>query len=203
MGRHVKNLSGLKFNKLTVLIEIKRERNRVYWECLCDCGNVKFIDSGSLQNGHTKSCGCGIFNNEFDTVTKSGLERIKNIWFLMKGRCLNLNNPCYDEYGGRGITICEEWVNSFDSFYNWSMSNNYSDTLTIDRINNDGNYEPGNCKWATGIEQANNKRNNTKVEYKGQIVRLYELCNNDHKRVIKVAQRISRGWDVERALLTE
>ena len=86
----------------------------------------------------------------------------------MKARCYNANNPYYYNYGGRGISICDEWLNDFSSFYNWAVNNGYKDTLFIDRINNNGNYEPSNCRWVTPKENSNNKRNNIYIAYKGE-----------------------------------
>jgi len=90
--------------------------------------------------------------------------RLRSIWSLMKQRCLNQNCPAYNDYGGRGITICQEWINSYKKFENWSYNNGYENDLTIDRIDNDGNYEPSNCRWVTMAEQSINKgmyKNNT------------------------------------------
>ena len=102
--------------------------------------------------------------------------RLYRIWADMKRRCKNPDRPCYKDYGGRGIRVCQEWENSFDSFREWALNNGYSDDLSIDRIDNDGNYEPSNCRWATPKEQANNKRNNFYISYKGETRTLTEWC---------------------------
>jgi len=200
MSTPVKNMSGLKFGRLTVLENYTIINKVTKWECLCECGKQLFVAAGGLQSGKRKSCGCYLKDNP--PFRKHGLDgsRINQIWYNMKTRCFNKNNGQYVDYGGRGITICEEWLD-FMNFYNWAIANGYEDNLTIDRIDNDGNYEPGNCRWATTVEQAVNKRNNTTIFYKGKISRLTEICENQ-QRVYKVAQRIRRGWSAEKAIET-
>ena len=121
----------------------------------------------------------------------------------MKNRCFNPNTPRYKDYGARGITVCDEWKDDFKSFYDWSMSNGYSDDLTIDRINNDGNYEPSNCRWVTQMIQANNSRHNHNITYKNETHSL-----SDWSRILGLSfhllsNRINLyGWGVERAFET-
>ena len=131
------------------------------------CGTEAKIVMAQVKRGHTKSCGCyGKQNAKNGTNKKHNLcnTRIYGIWKAIKGRVLNPKYKTYKYYGGRGITICDEWKNDFMSFYNWAMSNGYSGRLSIDRINNDGNYEPNNCRWTTQTIQSRNTRvykNNT------------------------------------------
>lgn len=162
----MQDLTGNKFHRLTVLGFIRKDRHyNSYWLCRCDCGNETAVTAGRLRSGHTKSCGCYSIEKAKETCIKRntthGLSehRLYNIWCNMKERCFNPNNPDYIKwYGSRGITICDEWKNSFQSFYDWAINNGYSDELSIDRKDVNGNYEPGNCRWATAKEQVKNQR---------------------------------------------
>lgn len=156
------DLTNMRFGRLTVKYKVLK-KERIYWYCECDCGGSKTIRSDALVNSWTKSCGC-INNEKKHNMTNP---RIYDIWIGIKSRCINENNQAYCKYGGRGITICEEWLNDFMSFYNWSMENGYNDSLSIDRIDNDGNYEPDNCRWATSKEQCNNRSSNHLIEING------------------------------------
>jgi hypothetical protein len=191
------SLIGNKYGKLTVLerVIIKGDKH-TYWRCKCDCGGEKIARSDALQNGDTSHCGC-VNNN--GTHHKTG-HRINNIWGGMKERCLNENCKNYSEYGGRGITICSEWLNDFMSFYNWSMENGYSDNLSIDRINVNGNYEPGNCRWATPKEQSNNTRINNLIEIEGEIKSLSQWAELSGVSRQTIQRRINKGIKGEEIL---
>lgn len=129
--------------------------------------------------------------------------RIYKTWTDMKSRCLNPNRPKYKRYGGRGITICEEWLNSFEAFYDWAMANGYREDLTIDRIDNDGNYEPSNCRWITLAEQAANKSTNHFITHEGMTFTIAEWARRINVRREVLKDRICRyGWSPERALTT-
>ena len=162
------DLTGEKFGHLTV---VKRTEDKVLssgvkkaqWLCQCDCGKQKSIIGESIRNGTTKSCGCHRGDSLVLYSTKHGkrYERIYDIFCGIKKRCYNENCINFKNYGGRGIEICDEWLNDFQRFYDWSIEHGYNDTLTIDRIDNDGNYEPSNCQWITKSENTR-KRN---IEY--------------------------------------
>ena len=165
-----KDLTGQKFGRLTVIERTENKGKQTMWKCLCDCGNYTIINGYSLRNGISKSCGClsGELAKQRKQTHNHHGERMYNIWKNMKQRCFNTNNKNYNSYGGRGITVCVEWKNDFQAFYDWSMLNGYTDELTIDRIDNDGNYKPSNCRWTNAKIQSNNRRNNHLITYDGK-----------------------------------
>lgn len=180
MNKNIRNLIGQKFGRLTVIGLSDRESRKTYWICQCDCGNVKEVRSDSLLIGAIRSCGClkkeqDYVNLSQTTHNMSGT-RIYSIWQEMKGRCYNVNNTRYYRYGGRGITVCDEWKYNFEPFYQWAMKNGYSDDLTIDRIDNDSNYCPENCRWATIKEQCNNRSTNIVIQIGNAKKTLTEWC---------------------------
>jgi hypothetical protein len=169
------NLSGQKFGRLTA-VQYKgvRGRRRTYWECHCDCGNVVYVDSCHLRSGHTTSCGCLKVEKIERLNKKTGLSTSKLYYAYrnMLNRCFYKKLAMYQEYGARGITVCDEWIdkeNGFKNFVEWAKVNGYSEDLTLDRIDVNGNYEPSNCRWVDLYVQANNKRNNLRVKINGEI----------------------------------
>lgn len=165
------NRIGDRFGRLTVLSRSENRNGRVYWNCQCDCGTRLAIRGLDLPYGDTRSCGCLQRELSADRKrvhghsTHRGMSSTYRSWTNMKVRCLNPNYKHYKHYGGRGISVCDRWLNSFKNFLQ-DMGERPSG-LTLERINNNGNYEPGNCKWATIDEQNNNSRNNHKVEFYG------------------------------------
>lgn len=163
------NITGKKFNKLTTIKFICKNghQNRAKWLFRCDCGNEKILDKGKVTGGYTKSCNCLMikeqerFVKNATTHSLSGGRSKKrpeyNAWVGIKRRCLNVNDASYHNYGGRGIKVCNRWKDSFKNFWD-DMGKRPSKKHSIDRINNDGNYEPNNCRWATDLQQMRNKR---------------------------------------------
>lgn len=196
------DLTGQRFGRLTVIRKNGRMNRNVAWECKCDCGNTKTISSYSLRSGRSQSCGClnkELVTKMMTTHGKSGT-RLHRIWTLMKNRCTSDTSPDYPKYGGRGVTVCDEWL-KFDAFYEWSISHGYDDTLSIDRIDNDGNYCPDNCRWATKKQQENNKSTNSLIEYNGETHTIAEWADIKGINYETLRCRIKYfGWSPEKAL---
>ena len=199
MGAFI-DLTGQKFGKLTVIERAENKNGRVAWLCKCDCGNFTTVTSKRLRNGDTKSCGC--YHKEKISKHNKSNSRLYNIYSHIKQRCYNLKNCRYKNYGGRGITICDEWLHNFQAFYDWAMANGYDDTLTIDRIDNNKGYSPDNCRWITNKEQQSNKCNNHLITYNGKTQTMAMWANEKNINESTLAHRISRGWNIDRALNT-
>lgn len=203
------DLTGRKFTRLTVMKRAENKvgkdgRSRVMWECKCDCGKTVAVDSANLTCGKTMSCGClqaellsKRRRSHGDTET-----RLYRIWQQMKNRCNNPNVIAYPQYGGRGICVCDEWMHDFVAFKEWSVANGYTDKLTIDRINNDGNYCPDNCRWVTAAVQANNRRSNVIFDYNGEKHNMTEWAKIIGINPRTLRSRYHAGWSVDRMLST-
>ncbi len=189
---------GKRFGNLVVIAEGEKSTNHreFRWICRCDCGNITQSISGfDLRSGHTKSCGCLHLEKMKDVKTTHGKSssRLYHIWQNMRARCNRPSSQFYSCYGGRGITVCEEWRNSFETFYEWAMANGYSDDLTIDRINNDGNYEPSNCRWATQERQNRNTRKNVFLSVNGITKTISEWAKETGVSYSTISWRYKQG----------
>jgi hypothetical protein len=198
-------MTGKRYGRLVVLGEHGKVHGSIItWACLCDCGNSKVIRGDKLRNGETRSCGCFARESASERFTKHGGRKTKlyGIWSGMVNRVTNPNNDRYDSYGGRGIKVCDRWMD-FGNFRN-DMGDTYRPGLTIERIDNDGNYEPGNCRWATWQEQARNKRTSHIIAREGEGIALAEAVEGTGIKYSTVEARINAyGWSTERALTEE
>lgn len=201
------DLTGERYGRLTVLRRSSKTHTpngtpQVYWECLCDCGNNATVTSNDLRSGHTKSCGClNVERSRSANITHGGRRtRLYNIWNNMKQRCINPKGTMYEYYGGRGISVCSDWLNSFSSFQNWAFSSGYADDLTLDRFDNDGDYCPENCHWIPMCEQAKNRRNIHQLTFNEKTMSVTEWGEATGFGYHVIKDRLRHGWSVERAL---
>lgn len=200
------DLSGKRFGRWTVIERVYQEgMTGTLFKCECDCGNTGVVSSSTLLKGKSKSCGCyqKIYDAESNKTHGMSGTRIWRIWSCMKARCNNEKDTTYQYYGARGIKVCDDWNNSFESFHEWSVDNGYNENLTLDRIDVDGNYEPENCRWITMKEQGSNRRNNVLYELNGQkktLPQWGEEYGIDYRKVYR--RMYYSKWDLEKALTT-
>ena len=196
------DLTNKKFNKLSVVEKTTNQKHKTMWKCKCDCGNIVFVTTSNLTCNRVKSCGCLKTEKliERSTTHNQRHTNLYEVWKTMKQRCFNSNNKSYKNYGARGIQVCEEWKNSFDSFYKWSMSNGYKQGLTIDRINNNDNYCPENCRWTDRTTQANNSRWNKHIIIDGKDDTLANWIRYFNTTPTKYYLRIKKGYSEQDAL---
>lgn len=202
MPNKIEVITGDRYGRLTIVLEVESRNKQRFFECKCDCGVVITACLYSLRRGSIVSCGC--FHKEymssvFKTHGYTGT-RLYNTWLNIKQRCCNPNNPRSKNYGLNGVTVCNEWLNSFEAFKNWSLANGYNDNLTIDRINVYGNYEPENCRWITNSAQQSNRRNNRVITFNGLSKTITEWAREKGISIKTLQCRINSGWDIEKAL---
>lgn len=203
----LKDLTGQRFGRWSVVGEAPKKGGQRHWHCLCDCGNEKDVYVGSLSRGVSMSCGCQRDEETARRNFKHGVcdgyhtgtpPRTYNSWRNMKARCQNPKNHKYPIYGGRGITVCDNWQ-TFAGFY--ADMGDCPDDHSIDRIDNDGNYEPGNCRWATVEQQMSNQSTNRMLNFDGKTQTLAQWSRDIGINPITISRRINIcGWSVERAL---
>lgn len=196
------NLINQRFNKLLVIERAKNQNDKTMWKCKCDCGNEVFVLTSNLRCNRIKSCGCLKVDKlvKRSTTHNQRHTNLYEVWKTMKQRCYNENNKSYKNYGGRGITICEDWKTNFTSFYNWSMANGYKKGLTIDRIDNNSNYCPENCRWTDRMTQANNSRWNKHIIVNGKDDTLANWLRFYNLTYDKYYKRINKGFSEQEAL---
>lgn len=175
------NLTGCQFGKWTV---IEWDPANANWICKCSCGTIRGVDQWRLRVGGSKSCGCPTFSYKHP---------LYNIWQSVKGRCFNKNKDCYDNYGGRGILMFEEWIDDPEKFIEWGIKNGWKPGLTIERKDVDGNYVPDNCTFIPLTEQALNRRNTIKVIFEGKEYPLSAICRKIGISRDTVYTRITKG----------
>lgn len=206
------DLTGQRFGRLKAIERAENTKdNKAQWICECECGSTVVVSASNLRRKSTKSCGC--LRSEMATQhltignhnRKHGLTGTKLyvLWQCMKQRCTNPLSKDYKDYGGRGVAVCDEWLNDFQAFYNWSYANGFKEGLSIDRINVNGNYEPNNCRWVDTKEQANNKRNNHILTYNEETHTVAEWSKITGIKYNTLLNRINKyNWSIEKALTT-
>lgn len=192
------DLAGQKFGRLTVISYARKDKEgNILWNCLCDCGNTKIILRNNLKSGHTQSCGC----YKIEVVTNHGHAKSGNksptyhSWCGVITRCINPNHKNYMDYGGRGITVCERWSHSFKNFL--EDMGERPKGMSIDRINNDGNYYKENCKWSTITEQNRNMRNNVRLTFNGKIKLQADWAKEWEINPVVISYNIRKGHSME------
>lgn len=200
MRRPHKDIAGQRFGRLVAIEYLGKS----LWLCKCDCGNTSTPKSWSLRSGTTQSCGCLHKEIVGKKSTKHGLgdTRIYSIWRNMKQRCNNPNATKYEIYGGKGIKVCNEWLD-FNNFYKWATENGYEDSLSIDRIDGNKDYTPDNCRWTTYQVQANNTTQNHYLTHIGKTQTISGWAEEIGIEQNTLNTRIARGWSVEKALTTK
>lgn len=200
--------TGTKFGKWTVVEEVSpiyiSNKPRRMFKCQCECGNIKEVQLYCLRNGHSTSCGCEQRKRASEANLKHGLtdkHPLYCTWKNMKKRCNSPYSSEYSNYGGRGIKICKEWLDSFNCFYEWAINNGWNKSLTIDRIDVNGNYCPENCRWVDIKTQMNNTTKNHYIEYNGNTFTLSTLAEHLNIPYNIVRYRISKcNWNVEQLI---
>lgn len=200
------DLTGQRFGYLTVIsrAESDPKRKERRWNCLCDCGEMTAVPSYRLRHGGVTSCGCHQYDRNFCSKKAKWNQRLYRVYQSIQTRCYNQNSDNYYLYGGRGITICDEWK-EFDNFCDWALSNGYDESApfgecTIDRIDPNKGYSPDNCRWVSMKKQNNNRRNNHLITFNGETKTIAEWEREMGLYRGAILIRLKHGWDIEHAL---
>jgi hypothetical protein len=195
-----------RYGRLTIIHAIAERGKPLKMKVVCDCSTIKDVHWDNLKGDKTTSCGCVHREATIRVTLTHGHSRVGKIsdeyrcWLGMIQRCTNSNVRGYPDYGGRGIKVCERWLNSFENFFE-DMGQRPSKSHSLDRFpNNDGDYKPGNCRWATKLEQMSNKRSNRLIDYQGELLCLAEWARRTGIRAETITSRLKKGWSIERAL---
>ena len=192
----MQDLTGKRFFKLVVIQKVGTKNGKRMWECRCDCGNKTVVSTNQLTSGRTKSCGCLSGRPGGKSPGWKGTA-VYSRWQAMKKRCYQVGTSGYENYGGRGIKVCDEWKDNPSAFCEWALANGFSEELTLDRIDVNGDYCPENCRWATKTEQARNKRNNLILEYNGR-----KMTEAEYLEITGVKQG-SISWRLRKSKMSE
>ena len=196
-----KDLTGMKFGNLTAIKNLGRKTGNILWLCHCDCGKDIKCYQYNLERGTSTSCGClrSFYAKQTRCCHGESTGTLYKKWGSIKTRCYNKKIPCYKNYGGRGIKICDDWL-KFWNFREWAYKNGYSDGLTLERIDVNGNYEPDNCKWISMAEQQSNKRTSVFITYNGVKKTLSQWSKELGLSKEAIRYRYNVGWTPEECL---
>lgn len=195
--------TGEKYGRLTVALEVEGNSYSRRILCKCDCGGSKIVSLVQLLSGNTQSCGCLKREMRIKQNTTHGFagHSLYSVWSSMKGRCFNSNDNSYKNYGARGVIVCEEWL-EFESFYKWAVGAGYKRGLTVERKDNNGNYEPSNCELLPFEEQSKNRRSNHYITYNCQTKTMAQWSRDLNINYSTLKDRIRSGWSIEKSFTT-
>lgn len=204
MPPRIKVMPGERYGRWVIVNEVEfNNAGSRKFICKCDCGTMRAVRLTHLRQGVSKSCGCLGGELSRKRATKHGYAgtALYACWQDMIKRCINPKHKRYKDWGGRGISICKEWMD-IESFVKWAQASGYKEELLLERIDNDGNYEPSNCRWATMQEQGNNRRDNRFIAYKGETKTLTQWSRKLGLSSSALSERLKRGWTIQKALET-